>query len=178
VSVIPAICDTPKCGTVWFAAHILELGSGSSAQITNCATGPCPACGGSGRIPDGIYTNASAHLLKPRDAQKVLNALNALREQVKRGGTTKDIEQEITRKYPFLKNLAPFLPKNALELGTYLLVIATLVSPYVASRFEKPAQSVHAEEHHLTVLEQVSSYLKTSPPKNRARHRQKSRKQK
>jgi hypothetical protein len=76
----------------------------------------------------------------------VLAALSALREQARRGATVQEIKQEIDRKYPFLKKISPYLPKNALELGTYLLFITTLVSPYIASKFERPVQNMHVEE--------------------------------
>ncbi len=50
---IPAICTNPACNCI-FASGIDLLGKGV-ATFNNCAAGPCPQCGGIGKIPDGEY---------------------------------------------------------------------------------------------------------------------------
>lgn len=48
---LPAICN--KCGCIFESGF--ALGFGSTMTISNCNSGPCPRCGGSGNIPNGVY---------------------------------------------------------------------------------------------------------------------------
>ena len=57
----PAVCDT--CGTIFPSPfNILAENVG----LFNMGTGPCPECGGSGSIPDGIYSCYVSNYLIPR----------------------------------------------------------------------------------------------------------------
>ena len=49
--VLPARCQV--CGT-WFPSGFM-IGFGSTAGMVGNTSGPCPVCGGMGRIPDGVY---------------------------------------------------------------------------------------------------------------------------
>ena len=48
-----AICDT--CLTVW-VPNAVGLEGARGVVIENFSVGPCPTCGGTGHIPDGIYS--------------------------------------------------------------------------------------------------------------------------
>lgn len=52
VALVPAVCRT--CGTLFAASNILG-GDARGISFSNVTVGPCPVCGGDGRIPDGTY---------------------------------------------------------------------------------------------------------------------------
>jgi len=116
---ITAICNTEGCGTAWPTSVAGKFTSG--IKFTGCTVSPCPKCGGVGRIPDGTYTEFAIALNDPRDVAVVKAALEALYRRAKRGADAAQIGKDISRNYPFLAPLKPFLPKDAAGLGAYLL---------------------------------------------------------
>ncbi len=83
----------------------MNAGPNTTVQMIDAGVGPCPECGGKGKIPNWAYTIAGAELFSQTDLNKIISALNVLQEQAEAGTTAEDIKEEISRKYPFLENL-------------------------------------------------------------------------
>lgn len=167
-SVIAVFCDTQGCGTVWFDTSSIVIGPMATVYLEETKDGPCPQCGGLGRVPDGIYTNASAHLFNQSDLDRVRSALDALRRYAAHGASTEEIKHEINNNYSFLRKLAAFLPKNPKDLVLYLGLLLMVVDRYISSKHTESTQHVHVDVHISKTLEEVSSDLKTIPPKTPA----------
>ena len=82
---LPAFCD--NCGTV-FPSGFAISGGGSATLIGN-KSGPCPACGGMGSVPDGVFNvtgNVVRLLSGPQKTieqlQKLASVINEARRTV------------------------------------------------------------------------------------------------
>lgn len=76
-----AFCENPSCGAIFPAPSIIGGNGNATIQMTNNRYGPCPNCGGYGRIPDGLYQYANnvVKLLRgPQESQAALRRVEAL----------------------------------------------------------------------------------------------------
>jgi uncharacterized protein (DUF2267 family) len=155
---------------VWFHPSLFKMDARSRVTITGRSRiAPCPACGGVGHIPEGVYSLNSFRLEDPVEFAIVVNALTELREIVKRGASKADVEKAITAKYPFLESIKKYLPKTAAELAAYLALLVAIVQ-CSASQHTAPPQQVQIDVQVQSALERVASDLKTTPPKSPGRH--------
>ena len=153
----PVICLNASCNTLWLAQRIVSAGPNTTVNMIGNMVAPCPGCGGTGRIPDGVYTVSSAKLFNDADVDRVLSAINALRENAAAGASKEEIEATISRDYSFLEGLKQYLPKNAIELAAYLAIIATIVG--YCSRESDTAQrfETHIQVEIRQILDQSKS---------------------
>jgi hypothetical protein len=117
---VTAFCTTKGCGHAWLASAV--SGSGPAVELIGCTSFPCPKCGGTGRIPDGMYSELAVRLRDTRDVVLVREALEFLYAQAKKGANAAQLGDEISRSFPYLAPLKPYLPKDAVGLGQYFLV--------------------------------------------------------
>ena len=98
---IPVLCD--KCDRLWLNENIVGVGSGSVAvTFVGSRAGPCPYCGGMGRIPDGVYelTRDVTRLLASLSNQD-LATLRALLLQAQSGEIdAEELEARVAREVP------------------------------------------------------------------------------
>jgi hypothetical protein len=120
---VPAFCDT--CGTAFSSGWNIE--NSTHIGFSNCQAGPCPACGGMGRIPDGIFNfiGSTIEILSAPDrtvAERRLLAriLGAARtNEETRDQVIACVENEV----PSFANLVKLLPENKPELYGFLAVV-------------------------------------------------------
>jgi hypothetical protein len=72
---LPAICDT--CLTVW-DPHAFNIANSANVHIEDVVVGPCPVCGGIGRIPDGIYSTTTDTIRVVATTAKSAQSLSTL----------------------------------------------------------------------------------------------------
>jgi len=169
---VPVICETPHCETVWFSNSIFGTGPLLSVQSIGNKACPCPKCKGTGKIPDGIYTHASARIFNTIECNLVLYAIEFLRNKALNGANAEEIKTEISRKFPFLSSLSRFLPKNAAELAAYFAIIVMVCLHFSKQKPDSPNQIVHVEVNISQALEQVFGDLKNIQQKNQGSNRQ------
>jgi len=75
MSTFVAFCENPACGAIFPAPNIFGGEGTATIQMTNNRYGPCPSCGGLGRIPDGLYQYANHVVEFLRGPQESLAAL-------------------------------------------------------------------------------------------------------
>ncbi len=75
MSTFVAFCENPSCGAIFPAPNIIGGEGTATIQMTDSRYGPCPRCGGFGRIPDGIYRYANHVVEFLRGPQESLAAL-------------------------------------------------------------------------------------------------------
>jgi len=76
-----AVCENSSCGAVFPAPNIFGGPGSTNIQMTGSRYGPCPKCGGYGRIPDGTYrysNNIVQFLRGPKESVDVLKKIESL----------------------------------------------------------------------------------------------------
>lgn len=165
---IPVLCDTRGCNTVWFNPSLFAIGPGASVTLSRITVAPCPKCGGSGHIPDGIYRHSSAELFNGSELEIVVRALTFLRRKAAAGATTDEIRREIKSRFPFLKGIKNFLPKDGAALVAYLtLILGIMTYQSIKSPVEQP-QQVQALKAISEAIERVHADLKTNLQRTQA----------
>ena len=162
---LPAICQNPDCGRVFFGVNQVALGSPSMvATFTGNRIRPCPFCGDWGLVPDGRYGPTITEVFSPEQAKIVLAALSAIRGLVSRD----EVVEAIDREFLFLSALKPFLPKDATQMTQYLQVLMVAVGLIVASSKSSPAPVIQLDKDTVEALHSVSAALartqETKPP--------------
>jgi hypothetical protein len=99
-------------------------------------TASCPSCGGTGRIPDGIYDvlGETIRILRSSDRsasqlQKLADALKAARQN---NASPDEIKQTIKEQAPELTGIADLLPTNRNELYGAVSAICAILSVLIA----------------------------------------------
>jgi len=132
---IPAICN--KCGSMFVAPNL--IGGNGSVQFTNCALGPCPTCGGTGNIIDGIYdaaTNSARLFLSSITKKNDLLKLQVIIERARRENyTSEQLRHSVKDEVPELQSISDCLPKTRMELYAFLGVIFTIITIITTSTF-------------------------------------------
>jgi hypothetical protein len=88
-----ALCENPKCKVI-FEHHGIIGGSGiGNIEFIDTKIGPCPNCGGFGRVPNGIYNliNDTLTFIKgPQSSIETLQSIEKLLRSFKNKNLTKD----------------------------------------------------------------------------------------
>lgn len=125
---IPAFCDT--CGAVFRSGIVVK----NSTNITFAGNraGPCPACGGTGHIPDGVFNfigNTIEILSAPkRTVDELSHLTNILREAKEKQRSPEEVAEKIREELPELSGLADLLPKTRAELYAFLALIVAVIA--------------------------------------------------
>lgn len=165
---IPAFCDT--CGTS-FPSGIV-VGNIAQLNMAGNKSGPCPACGGWGSVPDGVF-----HVLN--DVIEIIDAPRKTIEQLakyieilnvaKKGRYTRVQVEEQLQAVPELACLAPYLPKNFSDLMlflTFLLSLFQVVSQYLKD--DNPIENNIIINQTINNVKQIDSVQpQVQPKKNR-----------
>jgi hypothetical protein len=138
---IPAVCDS--CGRVFVATNL--IGGTGSVQLENVGVGPCPYCGGMGKVPDGLYEFAgdAVRILRSRTADE-LDAIRSIVERVRAGELdTEAAGAEIDRVAPGAGALSALLSGRSQTLAAWLAVLIALLAWLAprASRRPSPPMS-------------------------------------
>jgi hypothetical protein len=103
MALVPVFCD--NCGTIFATASFVG-GDARGVSLDKARLGPCPTCGGRGRVPDGVYDFIG-------DTARALSAPRPSREQLE--GLAKIIEDGRAREAP-AEEIASQLQAEAPEL--------------------------------------------------------------
>jgi SEC-C motif len=139
---VPAFCNS--CSTPFNSGFFVE--DSFHMSFSGCTAGPCPKCGDTGHIPDGIFNFVDSTIQVLSAPQRTIVELLALRrilEEAKAKSETKDqVTARIEREVPGLALLARLLPENKNELYGFLGVTLTAIALYTQSPERPPAQIV------------------------------------
>lgn len=125
---VPAVCD--NCGTIFPSGF--EVSNSTNISFSGCGAGPCPVCGGTGHIPDGVYNflgNTIEFLSGPSRSIVELERLAALLERAKTSNATSQaVAKEIDESIPELSSIKDWLPKNRSELYAFIALLLSALS--------------------------------------------------
>lgn len=138
---LPAFCDS--CGAVFHSGFVVE--NSTNVTFSGNLSGPCPACGGMGHVPDGVFNfigNTIEILSAPQRTVEELTRLVAiLREAKEKQQPPEEVSQKIERELPGLRGLAAILPKSSAEWYGFLAVVLA-AAQLVQSLTTSPAAPV------------------------------------
>ncbi len=125
---VPAICST--CGNVFFAPNL--IGGSGKVIFQNSRLGPCPVCGGTGDIIDGVYDAATNTAKLIVTSVKNVHQLNKFKEILlgaqKNKLSSKQINSQVKKEIPELQSLSDWLPKTRIDLYSFIGIILTLIT--------------------------------------------------
>ena len=125
---VPAVCDS--CGVIFQSGF--EVSDSTNISFYGCGSGPCPACGGDGHIPDGVYNfiNNTIELLSgpSRTVSELERLANILRQAHQEGASLAQVGEKIQNEVPELSSLKNILPKTRSELYAFIAIIIAIVS--------------------------------------------------
>jgi hypothetical protein len=128
---IPAICN--KCGTIF--PGVALRGTGLKARFVDCKAGPCPKCGGTGRIPDGQYDifgdTLFAILQNITDTDVIKQSIEVIKTNIAAKASPEKITEEARKAAPELKTLWDFIPKTRVEAYAFITLLILVLSKFI-----------------------------------------------
>jgi hypothetical protein len=144
MATLPVICE--NCGRLFGAPNLIGVAGGGQAtvQLTDVRYGPCPHCGGVGRIPDGLYEIAEDAVRQlsgvPREQLLRLQALLARAQE--HGATPEGLAREIEAEAPAAGAIASMLADGGSSLAAWLAVLLAVLQILLGQLHEpQPAQT-------------------------------------
>lgn len=124
---LPAFCDS--CGAVFGSGFIID--NSVNVTLSGNKSGPCPVCGGTGSVPDGVFKFVGGTMEILTAPQRTIDQLKRLAQILgsarQRNATAEEVKEEIRREVPELSKLADWLPANRTELYAVIAIIVTLL---------------------------------------------------
>ena len=137
---LPAFCQ--ECGAVFSSGIVID--NASNVTLAGNTAGPCPECGGTGRIPDGVFNfvdGAIEVISAPEYSLEQLRRLVALIEEASQENASPgEVEEMIRTELPEFASLTGWLPQTREELYEFLKLLLLAVSillPALLGRYEE-----------------------------------------
>ena len=172
-----AFCENPGCGAIFQASGIIGGAGSATVHIVNSQFGPCPTCGGVGRIPDGVYqyaNNVVSFLSGPETTVQILREVqDILRAARTNNSSTADIERDVASVSSTVAQAIKGAPKseNVVQWLSLLIAIIGLAIQIHSTYFKSDDLEAKLLEHILQenkyLLDQTTKALpyKRSEPK-------------
>jgi hypothetical protein len=117
-------------GAVFRSSIVAE--SVTKLTLVGIGAGPCPVCGGSGHIPDGVFTFVGNTIRILSAPQRTIDELSRLAEILRKAREKKEapeaVAQKIRDELPNLADLADLLPRTRTELYAFLALIVAVIT--------------------------------------------------
>lgn len=125
---VPAVCDS--CGAIFPSS--IEATNSINITFSNMGAGPCPACRGTGHIPDGVYNfiGNTIELLSgsARTVSELERLANILKQAREKKSSFEDVSNEIEAQVPELSSIKDILPKTRTELYAFIAIIISIIT--------------------------------------------------
>lgn len=157
---LPAICET--CSTIFPSGFALN--DASDITFVGTTSGPCPNCGGTGRVPDGTY-NSFGNVLElisgPSQTFEDLKRLSEILERARdQQALPEEVLAEIENNDPKLKTIADLFPKTRNEF--YMVV--GLVIAAIALMTDSGSKKSHTEIIFNNVINYIYDKQRSDEP--------------
>jgi len=160
---IPAFCNT--CGAIFPSG--IRADNCTNMSLSNCASGPCPACGGMGHIPDGVYNFIGDTIELLSGPGKTVNDLNKLaailRHSQKKGLGIDQIKQQVQKEVPELASITDLFPKTRQDVYQYIIIILMIIGMLYPNALSDAKARISPNE----VIDQINSQPSPQMPKNK-----------
>jgi SEC-C motif len=144
---LPAVCDT--CLTVW-DPHIADLQNVGQISIQDVEVRPCPSCGGTGHVPDGIYSATTDTINVVATSAKSAQSLERLRRILEQARSQQASAAELAKTLEETDDLKPIaavirrLPKR-LDIKYWIGVALAVVAIMQAQATDRKIDNMQAE---------------------------------
>jgi SEC-C motif-containing protein len=122
---LTAVCE--DCGTTFTASRFIKVSGTARIHMSGNRYGPCPRCGGMGRIPDGTYDivgDVVTFLASPQRSHVELQLLaDILQEAQRTNASLAEISASINKQAPGLAKVAEVLSNAPGPLMGYIAII-------------------------------------------------------
>ncbi|MFA6921469.1 MAG: hypothetical protein WC216_06465 [Gallionella sp.] len=122
---VPAICS--DCGAIFGAG--LSSAIIKNTQFGGTKVGPCPECGGTGIIPDGIYSFVgdvveviATSVQGAKDIREIILRLSNI---ASRNLEPDQFRDAISKEVPELKKFSDIMPRTRTELYAFVAILLT-----------------------------------------------------
>lgn len=159
---LPAICD--RCGVMFPSGFVIE--NAINITLSGNQSGPCPACGGMGHIPDGLYNfiGNSIELLQgpTRTVTELQRLAAALRDARARKSDVAEIQKTLTDASSELQSIADILPKNRTELYAFLGLLIAVITLILSMKEKDKPVNIHVDQVINMAVKEASPPLEKS----------------
>jgi hypothetical protein len=127
---VPAVCD--NCSTIFPSSFELKS---INTSFYGCTSGPCPICGSTGHILDGVYSFVENTILLLNNSNKTKNELqkliDILKEAKNKGQSINEIANKISSEAPELSSIKEILPKSRSEFYAFISILITIIGLFI-----------------------------------------------
>jgi SEC-C motif len=148
---IPVVCQS--CRRLWIAHNIIGGSGNARVTIMNSTVSPCPYCGGTGSIPNGVYELAGSvvrYLASGAVSIPDLRRLqDVLRDAQQRKAKSSEVVSEIKRKVPSAEGItASFASPASLAMAAWLQVLLTIITVILVMRGQSSGSLTETQVEH------------------------------
>lgn len=156
---VPVVCD--DCHQLWITESLFGVEGGGAVKVTleNTTVKPCPYCGGTGRVPDGVYElrNNAAHYFGDLNAVELRTLLEIVKDAQRQTLDADVVAARIEAEVPAASPVAGLVRNSGsglLAWLTLLVAVLTLLRPLVEHR-DKPLSQQQMEQAFEQAMEHV-----------------------
>jgi SEC-C motif len=145
MAAIPVVCQ--QCKRLWVTTNF--IGGTGNVRITmiDNTVSPCPYCGGTGKVPNGVYELANGVVrylasgaVSVADLRRLQDVLRDAQQQHARPA---QVVQEIKRKVPSAEGItASFGSQASIALAAWLTVLIGLITLILMTRTQSGGTSL------------------------------------
>lgn len=160
---IPAFCD--RCGAIFGSGMVVE--NSTNVSFSGCTAGPCPVCGGTGHVPDGVFNVIGSTLevlAAPERTIKDLTRLAQIFNEARAAKQSREqVAERVTKEVPAFSGVVELLPHNRGELYAFFaLILATIPLLKDCKPQERPNVTINQVVNQVIVQQPAAPQL---PPK-------------
>lgn len=148
---LPAVCS--QCQSV-FVPRAINV-ENATIHLEGVSVGPCPKCGGFGRIPDGVYSvidNVLDVLRAPERSRADLERIAQIfRKASEEKHSRAQVAATIRRDAPSVSKIADVLPQDRSDFYAVLQILIGIVGLYLALKSPSPNITVNQVINQITI---------------------------
>ena len=178
---VPVTCTNPFCRLSFFLSGFLNLSGNSSVTMRGCGTkGPCPRCGSTVTIADGVYRSVplGGATVLLNDLSVLERAVDFLRVQQQKDQPTAITKQQANTEIPELSCLWDLLPKKRSEAYTVIGILITVLLFIITQCRQSPKDPPKLTGVPSEIIDALLKPQPASPPDNHTDHSSKKRRKK
>lgn len=123
-----AFCENPKCGAVFEVPNLVGGPGNVTIHMTNTRAEPCPVCGSTGLIPDGVYQYANHAVSLLTGPETSVRVLRQVHEILKRAKSKFENKKAVLKEVEAVSPQAAQALQQAPEISNYLHWITVLIA--------------------------------------------------
>ncbi len=160
---VPVVCDT--CGTLFLMPNIIGGSGTMNVEFVGSSAGPCPICGGSGHIPDGVYRFVGDTIELLQAPERTVSELQRLarlfRTASQRGADLQEVRSTVEREFPgWGGRLSKLLvPRTPADVAAYFMLFLMIVQMVMQAKANDETPTINEQ----TVINNITVQTPDQP---------------